>query len=99
MSEEIRSIILGADGARATTEEWEAPSGSSPYFGWMGENGGYTTIRISSIDGMCLGTQRNDQYVIHLESNCNFVINIDEAKRLMRRLGWVCKSKVRAVTQ
>ena len=94
----LRSTILDAAGNRAPAATMEAPAGHSQYFGWLGSDG-YATVRIDAIQALFPSPQRADQYLMVLKYGANMVINSEDAKRLMRRMGWSESRKVQGVTQ
>jgi hypothetical protein len=83
---DIRSVILGENGEALRSVTWSAPAGSSPFFGWMGDEG-FTSVRISEIQCVFPNPQRRDQYVMTLHG-VQLLINVEDAYRLMRRIGW-----------
>lgn len=94
----VRSPILDPSGERVETATMEAPSGSSPWFGWLGDNG-YATVRIESIQVVVPNPQRRDEHIIGLSNGANLGINGEDCQRLMRRLGWTQKSTLARATQ
>ena len=94
----VRSPILGAYGERAETATMEAPSGSSPFFGWLGDNG-YATVRLESVHALIPNPNRRGEYVMALDAGAQLGINGEDALRLMRRLGWSQKSTLARATQ
>ena len=94
----VKSMILDPGGARAEspTSAWRAPGGQSPYFGWLGADG-FSTVRIERIQALFPHMKQTGQfsapeptglYVMVLEG-AQFMINDQDALRLMKRMGWV----------
>jgi hypothetical protein len=89
MQREIQSPILGPDGVRAPVSAcWQAPAGSSPWFGWFGDDG-FTTVRIESIKAVTPHPQMRGRMIIWCDGNCNLVIGSEDCMRLLKRMGWM----------
>ena len=86
------SQVLDATGHRAlASATMEPPTGSSPFFGWLGPDG-FSSVRIDAIQAICPDQRRTGQYVLSLKYGAAMVINTEDAMRLMKRLGWSQKS-------
>lgn len=94
----VRSPILDPSGERVETATMEAPSGSSPFFGWLGPNG-FATVRIESIHAVVPNPARNGDFIIGLANGAQCGINGEDATRLLRRLGWTQKSTLARAAQ
>lgn len=87
-----RVALVNPTGSPVNSSEWEAPKGSSPYFGFLDSKGGFNTIKIESI--IALHPNPNGMFVVHL-GTANMVMDASDGFRLMKRLGWSEMSRLR----
>lgn len=94
----LRSQILDASGERAATCTMEAPGGSSPYFGWMGDHG-FAMLRVEDIQCLTPITGVIGMYKIFTKYGLNVDINGLDARRLLKRMGWTEARRVTGAAQ
>jgi hypothetical protein len=82
--------LVSPQGAPVTSGNWEAPRGSTPYFGFMDDAGGFNTIAIESI-GMVASTN-NGKFLVVTKGGQQMTLPATEGFNLMKRLGWSDRS-------
>jgi hypothetical protein len=91
----VKSTILDPTGQRAqVSAHWQPPKGSSPFFGWMGQEG-FSTIRVENVQAICPQGNFPDRYVVSLKYGVTMIINGEDALRLMKRMGWLEPGEVK----
>jgi len=76
----------------------ETPSGGSPYFGWLDDDGQPNTIKVDSVVSVFPDPKRYGQQCVALANGGLMIMTAEANQRLLKRLGWTEGKMVQKVS-
>ncbi len=87
MKVETNGHILDLSNQVMGSRNFDPPTGSSPYFGWIDSFGRFTTVRLENVIALA-PEGRSGRFLAVLNNGQQMILPAEDGLRLMKRMGW-----------
>lgn len=94
----MERVISTLNGRPTGIPVFEPPSGGSPYFGWLDDNGQPTTVKVESIAALFPDPKRPGSFTVALSNGGVLILTAEATERLLKRLGWTPGKMIQKVS-